>query len=146
MKLTQHFNLHEATYSAKAISLELDNQPNERELETIKITAAKMELVRKVLGNRPIIVTSWFRSPKLNQAVGGSPTSQHQRGEAVDFKCPRFGSPRAICLKLMQHREELGYDQIILEPTWVHISFTDGQPRRQELIYTGPGQYKKGIA
>ena len=146
MKLTQHFSLQEATYSAKAISLGMDNTPRPAELEVIKFTAARLEVVRKLLGNRPIIITSWFRNPELNRIIGGTPTSQHQKGEAVDFKCPRFGSPRAICLHLMKHKEEIGYDQLILEPTWVHISFTDGQPRQQELTYIGPGQYRKGIA
>ena len=146
MRLSKHFTLQEAVYSATAITKEIDNTPDGRELEVLKNTAAGMEKVREILGNRPIYVTSWFRSDALNRAVGGVPTSQHRKGEAVDFKCPRFGSPRAICLKLMQFKDLLGYDQIILEPTWVHISFTSGQPRKQELTYIGPNQYSAGIS
>ena len=145
MKLSKHFKLSEATYSATAISKEIKNDPNKEQLVQLVCAAAKMEIVRRILGNNPINVTSWLRVAELNAAVGGSPTSDHQTGSAVDFKCPIFGTPRAICLELMKHKKELGYDQLILEPTWVHISFPVGRSRGQELTYVKGGPFKKGI-
>mgnify|MGYP001597993133 FL=1 len=145
MKLSQHFSLAEATYSATAISNGIENKPDKEQLVNLTYSASKMEVVRRILGNKPVQITSWLRVPELNRAVGGTPTSDHQTGASIDFKCPIFGSPRDICLKLMQHKEELGYDQLILEPTWVHISFPIGRSRGQELTYVKGGPFKKGI-
>lgn len=75
----------------------------------------KMELVRTLL-QRPIVVTSWFRSPKLNEAVGGVETSAHLKGLAVDF----FASYKDYCI-LLDGR--VGYDQLIYYPNrfFIHI-------------------------
>jgi hypothetical protein len=86
-----------------------------------------------------------LRGIKLNALVGGSRTSQHAKGEAVDFQCLGFGDPKAICLELMANKKTLGYDQLILEPTWVHISFTLGHNRGRELTYLGKNSYAEGI-
>lgn len=145
MKLSKHFTLAEATYSSTAITQNIDNKPSKEQLVQLVYTAQQMELVRHILLDSPVNITSWLRVSKLNAAVGGSPTSDHQTGASVDFKCPRFGTPRAICLELMKHKKELGYDQLILEPTWVHISFPLGRGRGQELTYVKGAPFKKGI-
>lgn len=146
MQLTPNFSLRELTYSSTAQDLKLDNTPSAEVLERLKYTAVKMEAVRQLLGNRPITVTSGYRGPQLNKAVGGSATSQHSKGEAVDFKCYGFGDARKICLELLKHKDLLEYDQLILEPTWVHISFTLGTPRKKELTYLGKNHYVPGIS
>ncbi len=144
--LSPHFTFREATYSPTARDRNIDNNPDPAQLEAMKYTALKMEGVRQLLDARPIYITSWFRSRLLNKAIGGVQNSQHSRGEAVDFKCPGFGSPLQIALELQKHKDVLNYDQLILEPTWVHISFTVAYPpRKNDLTYKGPGKYIPGI-
>jgi len=87
-------------------------------------TAAHMERVRAALGNKSIHVNSFYRSPAVNAAVGSKSTSQHLLGEAVDFICPAFGTPVEICRKLIELHDLIRFDQLILEHSWVHISFT----------------------
>lgn len=127
-KLTANFSLNEALRSTKATQLGIPNTPSVEELATIHRTAIKMEEVRKILG-APIIVSSWFRNDKVNKAVGGVPNSQHRTGEAVDFSCKGM-SPYKICQKLLEYKGELRYDQLILEPSWVHISFNTSHAKR----------------
>ena len=86
----------------------------------LTITAANLEKVRELL-NHPIIISSGYRSPAVNRAVGGAATSAHTKGWAVDFICPGFGSPVQVVEKLKS--SDLIFDQIIEEGTWVHISF-----------------------
>lgn len=145
-QLSPNFSYREATYSASAINNKIDNSPSPLQLKNMEFTASKMEEVRKILEDRPIMVTSWFRSLALNKAIGGAMKSQHAQGQAVDFKCPGYGNIRRICMALMANKETLQYDQLILEPTWVHISFvSEGTPRLNELTYLGPGQYAQNI-
>ena len=106
-------------------------------IDAVQGTARYMDMVRALL-NAPIVVSSWYRSPELNKKVGGSPRSQHMKGEAVDFICPKFGTPMAI-VKYLERAGGIDFDQLIMEGTWVHISFcthvsTTRKPRRQ-VIY-----------
>lgn len=147
MKLSAHFSLEEATFSRTAVDRGLENIPDAVQLARMKYTALKMELVRQVLGNNPIKINSWFRGPQVNAAVGGVSTSQHSKGEAVDFTSAWAGTPLEICKILMDHKGIIGYDQLIYEQTWVHISFTrNSKPRGNELTFLGKGKYKAGIA
>lgn len=141
-ELTRHFSLQEATRSDTARRLGLSNDPSPAELERITETAYCMEQVRQVLGNNPVIVSSWYRSEAVNKAVGGVPNSAHRRGDAVDFSCPRFGSVTDVCKAIVE--SDLNFDQIIWEyGRWVHISF-DPRMRRQVLRATGSG-YAVGL-
>lgn len=135
--LSPHFTLEELTLSETAERLGLDNVPPPAVLETLKRTAMGLESVRVRLGGAPILVSSGYRAPAVNRAVGGSPNSQHMRGQAVDFIAPRFGTPRAIVDALAE--SDVPYDQCILEfGRWVHISFSDA-PRRQALVIDRTG-------
>ena len=145
MRLSAHFSLKEATYSPTAINRGIDNTPPPAILEVMKYTALKMEAVRQLLGNRSIYVTSWFRGTELNKAVGGVPGSQHSKGEAVDFICTGYGNIQQICKKLIDSKDVIQYDQLILEPSWIHISFVKDNPRGNELTFRN-GQYSKGIS
>lgn len=143
--LSKHFTFREGTYSATARDKKIDNNPNAMQLEAMKYTALKMEAVRQLLDNRPLYITSWFRSFALNQAINGAQNSQHSKGEAVDFKCPGWGSPYQIAMQLVANKTILQYDQLILEPTWVHVSFVPHGARGNELTWRAPGHYMPGI-
>lgn len=133
MNLSTHFTLAEFTLSAEAARRGISNQPPDELLPTLQRTALGMETVRIRLGGMPIVVSSGYRSLALNRALGSKDTSQHLKGEAVDFICPRFGSPANIVAALKD--SDVQYDQLILEfarngAGWVHVSFA-ASPRRQ---------------
>jgi zinc D-Ala-D-Ala carboxypeptidase len=135
--LSPHFTLDEFTASQTADRLGLDNDPTPAVMESLKHTAMGLEGVRMRLGGAPILISSGYRAPAVNAAVGGSLTSQHMTGQAVDFICPRFGTPRQIVDALAE--SDVPYDQLILEfGRWVHISFSD-KARRQALIIDRTG-------
>lgn len=132
MNLSPHFTLAEFVVSDTAARRGIKNDPPADLLHALKRTAQGMEAVRVRLGGAPIIVTSGYRSPALNAAVGGQPSSQHTRGEAADFIAPRFGSPTEVAAALRD--SGVDYDQLILEfGRWVHISFSQA-PRRHALV------------
>lgn len=146
INLSEHFTLAEAIFSASAQKHKIDNSPWPDDLKNMKFTASRMEYVRTILDNKQILVSSWYRSHALNKVVGGAQTSQHSKGQAVDFRCPGYGTIQRIAKVLILNKDTLQYDQIILEPTWIHISFiSEGKPRGNELTYTGPGTYSQGI-
>lgn len=137
MKLSEHFSLAEFTASQSAARRGLSNQPDAKTLANLKIAASKMEGVRRALGDRVITVSSAYRSPAVNAAVGGAKNSAHVQGWAVDFNCHGFGSPLEVA-KAIQN-SGIAYDQIIHEfGSWVHISF-DPRGRQMELTIDGNG-------
>lgn len=142
MQLTEHFTLSDFTYSSKAQEHEIDNTPSSDIIEQLKSTAAGLERLRHALLN-PILISSGYRCPALNAIVGGQPTSQHMKGEAADFICPKFGTPREIAFYLSDKLGMLGVDQLIMEGTWIHASFTL-QPRGQ-LLTLSNGKYVIGL-
>lgn len=124
--LTEHFTLAELTISATATRKGIRNTPTAAALVVLIKTAQRMEEVRRLLGNHPISITSGYRSLAVNTLVGGSKTSAHMTGHAVDFTCPGFGTPAKVAAHLERHLR--GFDQIIEEfGQWVHIGFGPGQ-------------------
>lgn len=144
MKLSENFSLEEFCFSLTANEKKIANVATPEIIESLKFTAAGLERIRKALGDRPIRVTSAFRCEELNRAVGGVKTSQHVRGEAADFVCPAFGTPKEIVFALSHALPELGIDQIICEGTWVHVSFTKN-PRHVVLTLTKKGFVKGAV-
>lgn len=141
MNLSTHFTLAEFTLSTEAGRRGIANDPPAELLPTLKRTALGMETVRIRLGGMPIVVSSGYRSLALNRALGSKDTSQHLKGEAVDFICPRFGSPANIVAALKD--SEVQYDQLILEFArngggWVHVSFA-ASARRQAFALDDRG-------
>ena len=127
MKLTEHFTLDEFTRSTTANRLKIDNSVPADLIPNIKLTAAKLELVRKAL-DKPIIITSGYRCPALNARVGGVATSAHTKGLAVDFHSS-FGTPKEICQRLIDAGVE--FDKLIQEHNqWVHIGFSPSKNRQ----------------
>jgi hypothetical protein len=144
MKLSENFTLAEATYSETAIRMDINNQPNEQQLENMVTVARNMEKIRDVLGGKGIRVNSWLRLPEVNVAVGGSKVSSHMDGWAVDFTCAGFGDPYAVCKAI--EASGIKFDQMIHEfGRWTHISFAP-QMRQQALtIFKPDNKYKAGI-
>lgn len=137
MNLSPHFTLAEMTVSQEAARRGIDNTPPPAVVDALKRTCQGLEAVRVRLGCAPVIVSSGYRSPALNAAVGGSKNSQHMTGQAADIICPGFGGPAEVAAALRDSGIE--YDQLILEfGRWVHISFAPN-PRRQALIIDRAG-------
>lgn len=142
MQITQNFTLAELTRSQKANKLKIHNHPNEIALSNLTIaTKALWQPVRDILGV-PMIITSGYRSPTLNRAIGGSTTSAHCHGLAIDFIAPKFGNTRKIARYLVAQLHERGikFDQLILEfpdspNSWIHLGYKhpNGQQRGQVL-------------
>jgi hypothetical protein len=131
--LSPHFALSEFTISETAGRHGLDNTPPPEIVEELRKMAALMERVRTLLGDKPIQITSGYRAPAVNAAVGSSAFSHHCKGQAVDFICPGFGTPREIAEALLPHLHTLEIDQLIWEfGSWVHLSHHD-TPRKMAL-------------
>lgn len=146
MNLSPHFTLKEAIHSETANRLGLLNTPPDSVLLTMAVAAKHLEVVRSLL-NMPMKINSWYRCPAVNTAVGSKDTSQHKVGEAIDFICPLFGDPLAICRLITLYEKDINFDQLILEHSWVHISFAilSGKPRGQVLSLLNSGHYAYGL-
>ena len=106
--------------------------PDAKTLETLKYTASQLDKVRELLGKH-VNVSSGYRCLQVNRRLGSKDTSQHLKGEAVDFKCELFGNPRAVFEAIKA--SDIQFDQLILEfNSWVHISFVKEGGRRESLI------------
>src|SRR4249920_1377972 len=95
-----NFQLSEFLVSEVAARRGLDNTPNAEALANLERLAGVLERVRDICGGHPVIISSGYRSPAVNAAVGGSVSSSHTIGLAVDFSIPKFGTPEAICKHL----------------------------------------------
>jgi hypothetical protein len=137
MNLTSHFTLEELTHTDHR---QFDNTPNEAELKNIQRLAAFLEQVKTVLGGKPIMVNSAFRSKQVNDAVGSKDTSQHRIGCAADIRVPAM-TPDEVVKAIIA--SDLGYDQVIREfDRWTHISIpnvTGAAPRKSKLIIDKAG-------
>lgn len=138
MNLSPHFTLAELTLSQTAARQGIDNTPPAEVVAALRETAAVLERVRRLLGDRPIVVTSGFRCLALNRAIGSLDSSAHVLGRAADFTCPAFGPPLEVARTIAQ--SDIAFDQLIHEfGSWVHIAQTPGLPRRQLLTIDGAG-------
>ena len=138
MNISEHITLKEATKSELAIRRNLQNTPNEQQLENMRIVANEVfEPLRKFF-NVPIGISSFFRSVEVNKAIGGSSTSQHCTGEAIDIDADIYGNLKNIDI-FMFIKNNLEFDQLIwefgndFEPDWVHVSFSAKKNRKQIL-------------
>ena len=138
MKISDHITYAEAIHSNTAKRKQIDNTPNEKQIEAMKLLAAKIfEPLRKYVGG-PIKVNSFFRSVALNEAIGGVASSQHCKGQAIDIDDVYGRKTNAE----MYHwiKENLDFDQMICEfwtdtqPNWVHISFISEEEKRNKCL------------
>ena len=135
MNLSTHFTLEELTITDHR---ELENTPNETELANLKKLAEFLETVKTVLGGKPIMVNSAFRSKAVNDVVGSKDTSQHRIGCAADIRVPGLTPDEVVKAVIASG---IGYDQVIREfDRWTHISIPNaGAPRKQALIIDKAG-------
>jgi zinc D-Ala-D-Ala carboxypeptidase len=139
MRLSPNFTLEELTASQTAERKGLDNTPNATAIANLTRLAALLEQVRALLG-QPIIVTSGYRSPEVNLAIGSTNKSQHPLGCAADFKVNGMTPKQVVelCIKA-----DIPYHQIIEEfSSWVHISVPNTPsetPKKQALIIDRQG-------
>ena len=134
MKLSKNFTLSEITKSNTAKRLGIKNAPNQEHLNNMQILIRDLiQPMRDALG--PIRVSSGYRSPALNRAIGGSNKSQHCKGQAVDIQFFKKGE---MCNKEIYDwvlKEGIEFDQMINEfdYAWIHISLKDKGNRKQVL-------------
>ena len=137
MNLTEHFTLEELTVTSHR---EFDNTPNDVEIANLTRLAEFLEQVKTVLGNKPVMINSAFRSKQVNDSVGSKDTSQHRVGCAADIRVPGM-TPNQVIQTIMQ--SDIQYDQIIREfDSWTHISIPNNPndtPRKQALIIDKTG-------
>jgi hypothetical protein len=140
MNITPHFTLDELTASESAERNGWDNNPNGHERENLARLADLLEQVKVVLGGKPIMINSAFRSKQVNDAVGSKDTSQHRIGCAADIRVPGM-TPDEVVRKIIA--SGINFDQIIREfDRWTHISVPnspDTPARKQALIIDKTG-------
>ena len=131
--ISKHISLKEATFSATATRLGIENLPTDEHLECMKLVAEKcFEPLREWYG-KPIRINSFYRGLKLNKAVKGSLSSQHCKGEAIDMDAGSIEENK----KLFEWcKANLDFDQIIDEFnfSWLHISYTNKKPNRKQIL------------
>ena len=149
--ISAHISDKEGVYSATAIRLDIKNEPCKHELAKMRILAEKVfEPLREHVGGA-IKINSFFRSEELNIAIGGSTTSQHCIGEAIDID-DTFG--HATNAEMFNYiKDNLSFDQLIWEhgnddnPNWVHVSYVDDETNRKSMLkaykQNGKTKYKK---
>jgi len=138
MSISKHISYKEGVYSRTALRRGIKNNPNAEQMENmIAIAEEVFEPLRMWVGG-PIKINSFFRSPELNKAIGGSGKSQHCHGQAIDLD-DTFG--RATNAEMFEFiKEHLDFDQIIWEfgdetnPDWVHISYVSPEQNRNRCL------------
>ena len=142
MKISEFLTLEEATKSNTAIAKGIANVPTAEHLANMKHVATEVfDPVRRFVDG-PLYASSFYRSPELNTAIGGSSkTSQHMKGEAIDIDCDHYGNSTNkaifdfILTKLIFDQLILEYPDITGKPSWVHVSLRrDGNNRREVLV------------
>lgn len=137
MKISKHVSYNEAIRSNTAKRKGLDNTPSTEQVGRMRLLCEKVfEPLRDAVGS-PIRISSMFRGKALNRAVGGSSSSQHCKGEAMDIQ----GTNGVTNAELYYFiRDNLDFDQLIWEfgtgeePAWVHVSFTGSKPNRKQTL------------
>lgn len=137
MNISEHISIKEALRSNTAKRLGIDNTPDEYTIETMKITAEHIFEPLRNKFNEPIYISSFYRSPELNKAIGGSVKSQHCKGEAIDIDDVYSKASNADFFNYI--KDKLEFDQLIWEfgndenPDWVHVSYRLGNNRMRIL-------------
>ena len=131
MQLSDHFTLEELVRSDTAIRLDINNTPDENAIENLKILANGLEKVRSELNNKPMNITSGYRSKD---------SSWHVLGLAADFHSPSYGDIQSVMKKIVD--SDIEYQQIIEEyNSWIHISFPplNQKAKKEKLIINKSG-------
>ena len=137
MHLSEHFTLGEVT---KSRHTEVYNIPSHVAIENLKRVCAWLEELR-VRAKTPIVINSGYRSPQLNKKLGGSPTSNHLTGCAVDIRVAGIEQAMRYAVILMDYADETkqDYDEIIIEKNcrgaiWLHFAVRPRDNRRKTMF------------
>ena len=138
VRISKHISYKEATRSATALRLGIENIPNEYELQNMEMVAKKVfEPLREAV-DAPIKINSFFRCEELNKAIGGSSKSQHCQGRAIDIDDIYGNVSNAFMYYYI--KDNLDFDQLIWEfgtndsPDWVHVSYVDEDSNRKRCL------------
>jgi hypothetical protein len=140
MKLSEHLDLSEVTRSESAKRKGISNMPTEAHIANFKLLAEKIFEPIRTHFRCPIIISSGYRSKELNAAIGGSLTSQHCQGEAIDIDMD--GTPNGVTNRMVFDfiKDNLEFDQLIYEfgdkqnPDWVHVSYESSGKQRKQIL------------
>ena len=149
--ISEHISYKEGVYSVTAIRRGIDNTPKLEELNNMKLLAEKIFEPLREWVEGPIRVNSFYRSPELNKAIGGSTTSQHCKGQAMDIddtSCHKTNAEMYAWIK-----ENLDFDQMIWEfgdddnPAWVHVSYVSDVSNKNRCLraYRENGKTKYAV-
>jgi len=131
MNITENFTMAELTASQTSTRLGIDNTPDEHAFRNLVKLAKSLQDIRDLI-NAPLTVTSAYRSPELNERIGGSKTSAHMKGFAADIRSYAFGTPYQLADAIIH--SSIQFDQLILEfNSWVHFGLNQGKWRNQVL-------------
>ena len=136
--ISNHISYKEGVYSTTATRRGIDNVPNDEQLANMELIAEKVFEPLREWVDGPIKVNSFFRSVKLNKAIGGSSKSQHCKGQAIDID-DTYGK---VANSEMYHyiKENLDFDQLIWEfgdddnPNWIHVSYVSEEDNRRRCL------------
>ena len=138
VRISKHISYKEATRSATALRLGIENVPNQYELQNMEMVAKHVfEPLREAV-DAPIKINSFFRCEELNKAIGGSTKSQHCQGRAIDIDDVYGNVSNAFMYYYI--KDNLDFDQLIWEfgtdenPDWVHVSYVDADSNRKRCL------------
>lgn len=148
MKLTKNLSLQEMLKSRTATRLGLSNSPNEEHIKNMQALAENIFQPLRDYFGVPIHISSGYRSEALNKAIGGSKSSQHCKGEAMDIDRDGYSQPDNV--QIFEYiKKNLDFDQMIWEfgtqqnPEWVHVSHKRDGKNRAELLVAYKTSYGK---
>jgi hypothetical protein len=136
--ISKHVSYKEGVYSNTAIRRGIDNTPNDEQLNNMELVANEVFEPLRDWVDGPIKINSFFRSPDLNTAIGGSHKSQHCKGQAIDIDDVFNKATNAEMYHFI--KENLDFDQIIWEfgnddnPDWVHVSYVSEEKNRRRCL------------
>jgi zinc D-Ala-D-Ala carboxypeptidase len=138
MRISEHISYKEGIKSNTALRRGIDNTPGSYEITNMEVVAEKIfEPLRKWVGG-PIKITSFYRCEELNRAIGGSSSSQHCQGRAMDLDDTFGHKTNAEMFEYI--RKNISFDQLIWEfgdennPDWIHVSFVSEDQNRQKVL------------
>ena len=147
MQLSKHFKLEEFTKSMTATRKGIKNEPGSGEIKNLENLCYEILEPLRAKFDKPITITSGYRSPQLSEAIGSKSTSQHCLGEAVDMEVIGVSNLQVA----LWIENNVDFDQLILEfytgeanSGWIHVSYKDGSNRKQVLTYDGKS-YTNGL-
>jgi len=138
-KISEHISFAEATKSQQAVRMGIPNLPNDFQIHSMKLLAENVFEPLRLHFGKPIAISSFFRTYRINAIIGGAPNSQHTLGQAMDIDADIFGG---LTNKQIYDyiKTNLDFDQLIWEfgndanPDWVHVSYISSKANRKQLL------------